>query len=495
MAKKKFFISTAIDYVNGYPHVGHALEKTQADVLARFHRSLGEEVLFLSGTDENSLKNVRAAEKEGIAVKKLVDRNSKKFHELKNVLNLSFDNFIRTTEERHIKGAEKLWLACEKDIYKKTYKGLYCVGCEKFYKKEELEDGLCPEHKREPELAEEENYFFKLSKYQNQLKDIIEKDKVRIIPETRRNEVLSFINQGLEDICISRSKERAHGWGIPVPNDKNQIIWVWFDALSNYINALNYGENGKKFKEWWQDNENKLHVIGKGIIRFHAIYWPAMLLSAGISLPEEIFVHSYITCEGQKMSKSLGNVVDPFKLVEKYGTDAVRYFLLREIPSFQDGDFTYEKFEARYNADLAKGIGNLVSRVITIGEKLGFKSEVLDIKHIHKEFKTKIDSTWEKYNKALKEFKFNRALISVWGLISFCDQYIEKRKLWEESKEQKICILCLLYTISEITKMLEPFLPETSNKILCQLGIESDEKKCLFSVEKGKSLFPRLNSR
>jgi len=266
--------------------------------------------------------------------------------------------------------------------------------------------------------------------------------------------------------------------------------YVWIDAFLNYLTGIGWNGDPEKIPEFWPPD---VQLMAKDIIRVHATIWPAILLGLGISLPKQLFVHGYFTLEGQKMSKSLGNVIWPEELIEKFGVDGTRYLLLSVCPFGNDGDISWKKLEEKYNADLAKGIGNLLSRVITIGEKLGFKSETLDIKHIHKEFKTKIDSTWEKYNKALKEFKFNRALISVWELISFCDQYIEKRKLWEESKEQKICILCLLYTISEITKMLEPFLPETSEEILCQLGLESDEKKCLFKVEKGKPLFPRLN--
>jgi len=474
MAKKKFYITTAIDYVNSFPHAGHALEKIQADVIARFHRLLGEDVFFLTGTDENSLKNIRAAEEERISVKKLVDRNAKKFYELKKVLNLSFDDFIRTTEERHLKGAQKLWQVCEKDIYKKSYKGLYCIGCEEFYKEKELVNGLCPEHKVKPELIEEENYFFRLSKYQNQLKEIIEKDELKIIPETRRNEVLSFINSGLEDICISRSAERARGWGIDVPGDPSQKIWVWLEALSNYINALGYGANSKKFQEWWLKNENKLHVIGKGILRFHAIYWPTFLLSAKLSLPNQIFVHGYLTSGGQKMSKSLGNVIDPFELVKKYGTDAVRYFLLREASPFEDLDFTFEKFEKRYNSDLAAGLGNLVARVITLAKNLKITTQNLKLKR-------KIDRTWRDYHEALSGFKFNEMLIAVWDLISFCDGYIEKEKPWQVSKKQKEVIGNLLLAIGEIAKLLQPFLPETSEKILEQI-----------KTKKTKPLFPRI---
>ncbi len=486
---KKLFISTAIDYVNSFPHAGHALEKIQADVLARYRRFLGENVFFLTGTDENSLKNVQAAEKEGINTRELVDRNAKKFYDLKEVLNLSFDDFIRTTEARHIKGAQKLWKACQKDIYKKTYQGLYCIGCEEFYKENELVNGLCPEHKTKPELIEEENYFFKLSKYQNQLKKIVKQDKVKIIPQTRKNEVLSFINSGLQDFCISRLAERGRGWGIPVPGDPAQIQWTWFDALSNYINALGYAENSKKFQEWWQKNENKLHIIGKGILRFHAIYWIAMLLSAKISLPKTIFVHGYLTSDNQKMSKSLGNVIDPFELVKKYGVDAIRYYLLREIPPTNDGDFTYQKFEERYSADLSGGIGNLLARTITMAEKVKINTT-----KISPEFEREIRIIRDNYKKSLNDFKFNESLKSIWDLISFCDKYIDEEKPWETKNQQ--VLYNLLVCISHIAKLLQPFLPETSEKIFQQLGTNLLGKKFLeFKIKKGELLFPKLNER
>ncbi len=467
--KKKFYITTALPYVNYMPHTGFALEIIQADVLARYRRFLDEEVFFLTGTDENSLKNVQAAKEEGIAIKTLVDRNAGKFKALRGALNLSFNDFIRTTEKRHVKGAQKLWQACQKDIFKKKYKGLYCVGCEEFYKESELVNGLCPEHKTKPSLVEEENYFFRLSKYQTQLKRIIEKDQVEIVPQVRKNEVLSFINQGLEDICISRLAQRGEGWGIPVPGDKSQILWTWYDALSNYINAVGYSDNPKRFKKWWPAD---IHVIGKGVIRFHAIYWPAILLSAKLSLPKKIFVHGYLTSGRQKMSKTLGNVVDPFELVKKYGTDPVRYFLLREIPSTEDGDFSYEKFEGRYNADLASGLGNLVARVITLAKNA--KPEISDNK-----LQAEINKTHKNYKKFLEEFKFNEALTTIWELISFCDRYIEKQKPWQ-TQDQKV-VNNLLFAIKEIAETLQPFLPETSEKILQQL----EDKKT-------KPLFPRI---
>jgi len=442
---------------------------------------------------------VRAAEEEGMSVKKLVDRNAKKFHELKDILNLSFNDFIRTTEERHIKGAQKLWKACQKDIYKKSYRGLYCVGCEEFYKENELENGLCPEHKTRPDLVEEENYFFRLSKYQDKLKTIIESDEAKIIPQVRKNEIISFINSGLEDICISRLSERGRGWGIPVPGDPSQILWTWFDALSNYVNALGYGENSKKFQEWWQKNENKLHIVGKGILRFHGIYWIAFLLSAKLALPKIIFVHGYLTSAGQKMSKSLGNVIDPFELVKKYGCDPVRYFLLREIPPTEDGDFTYQKFEERYNADLASGLGNLVARVVTLAAELKTQksnlknraskgSEGEDENEVfiapetqNLKLKEEIKKTQQKYKKALAEFKFNEALISTWDLISFCDKYIERERPWEKSEKQLSIINNLLFALDNIAQLLQPFLPETSEKIKKQL-----------KTKKSQPLFPRI---
>ncbi len=477
MSKQSFYLSTSIPYVNSNPHIGFALEIIQADVIARYHRVFGEEVFFLTGTDENSLKNVRAAEKEGISVKKLVDKNAKKFYNLKEILNLSFDNFIRTTEKRHIKGSQKLWRACQKDIYKKRYRGLYCVGCEEFYKERDLVNGLCPEHKTKLELIEEEDYFFKLSKYQNQLKKIIKQDEIKIIPRSRKNEVLSFITRGLEDICVSRSAERASGWGIDVPNDSTQKIWVWFDALSNYINALGYAKDSKKFQKWWQENENKLHIIGKGVLRFHAIYWPAILLSAGFSLPSKIFVHGYITSEGQKMSKSLGNVINPFELVKKYDTDALRYYLLREIPPTKDGDFSYQKFKRRYNDDLAKGVGNLVSRTITLAQKTNSSP----VGNLPQRLKNKTEEKKKDYKEALDQFKFNKALVAVWDLISFYDRYIEEKKPWQESENQEQLIEHLLLGLQDIAGLLEPILPQTSKDILNQI-----------KSKRAESLFPRV---
>ena len=484
MPKNRFYVTTAIPYVNAAPHIGFAFEIVQADAIARYHRSIGDDTFFLTGTDENALKNVQSAEKSGIPVQKFVDQNSQRFEDLKGALNLSFDDFIRTTEERHILGAQKLWQACDPgDIYKKKYRGLYCVGCEQFYTEKELVDGKCPEHGTVPETVEEENYFFKLSKYQNRLEKLIESNELGIVPESRRNEILSFIKGGLEDFSISRSKARAKGWGIPVPGDKNQVIYVWFDALSNYINALGYADDGEKFKKYWLENENRTHVIGKGIIRFHAVYWPAMLLSAGIPLPTEIFVHGYLTVDGQKISKSLGNatasggapqdavVIDPFALAEKYGTDPVRYYLLAKFSPFEDGDFSEAKLKETYNAGLANGLGNLVSRVAKLaeGKEIGDRrSEIGE----------------EKYENALENFRLDEALAIAWSRMSELDKYVNENKPWE--KQDEALDKDLRYLISNIlslTSLLEPFLPETAEKI---------RKQFAGKIKPASPLFPRL---
>jgi methionyl-tRNA synthetase len=475
---KKVFISTSIPYVNASPHLGHALELVQADVIARYHRLLGDRVFFLSGTDENSLKNVRSAENAGENVADFVYKNYLNFYNLKEVLNISFDDFIRTTEKRHFDGAQKLWMACKKDIYKKKYSGLYCVGCEEYYKENDLIDGLCPEHKVAPELIEEENYFFKLSNYQEKIKELIEKDEVKIIPQSRKNEILSFVNSGLQDFCISRTSERAKGWGIDVPGDETQKMWVWFDALSNYINALGYGSDDEsKFLEFWQNNDLKIHIIGKGINRFHSVYWLAMLLSAGISLPKILFVHGYITVDGQKMSKSLGNVINPYDLVEKYGCDAVRYFLLREIPALGDGDFTFEKFEKRYNSDLAGGIGNLLSRTLTMINK----KNIIFNRNPEAIF---VDKNQE-VNKKIKDnfIQFNDVLSEIWELVSFCDKYIDEKKPWaiEDKDENEIVFSNIIYSLKNISQMLKPFLPYTAEKM-------EEQIKTL----KPEPLFPRI---
>ena len=464
MEKNKFYVTTAIPYVNAAPHIGFALEIVQADAIARYHRLIGDDTFFLTGTDENALKNVQSAEKVGVPIKEFVAQNSQRFENLKETLNISFDDFIRTTEDRHICGAQKLWKACvaNGDIYQKKYRGLYCVGCEQFYSEKELVGGKCPEHETVPEEIEEENYFFKLSKYEERLEEIIKSDELQIVPESRKNEVLSFIRRGLEDFSISRTKERAKGWGIPVPGDESQVIYVWFDALSNYINALGYAKNGEEFKRYWLENENRVHVIGKGILRFHAVYWPAMLLSAGIPLPTEIFVHGYLTVGGQKISKSLGNVIDPFALVEKYGTDPVRYYLLARFSPFEDGDFSEAKLKETYNADLANGLGNLVRRIESLAEKSGVSISKPEV------------TIEENYRTALENYRFDKALGLIWSKISELDRYIDAHRPWEKEGDGLARdVQYLTSNILRIAFLIEPFLPTTSAKIQEGFGVVS----------------------
>ena len=454
---KRFTITNAIPYVNAHPHIGFALELIQSDVLARYHRLGGEEVRYITGTDENALKNVQASEKAARSVKDFVDEHALVFKKLNVTLNISADDFIRTTEERHIKGVQKLWQACEAtgDIYKKKYQGLYCVGCEQFYMPKELVDGLCPEHKTKPELIEEENYFFKLSKYQDWLLSIIESGELKITPASRASELTEFIKSGLEDLSISRSNARAKNWGISVPGDDSQKIYVWMDALTNYITAIGYGTDEALFKTWWQESY-RAHLIGKGISRFHAIYWPAFLKSAGLEIPHEIFIHGYVTVEGEKISKSLGNVIDPFEVVSKYGIDAVRYFLLREIPTTGDGDFSIAKLEARYTGDLANNLGNLVSRVAKLSETLT-SNEIDPIVTEH------LGKTTAAYHEEIKAFKLHETLARLWELYTFANGYINDKAPWKTG--DALAVASIAHLLEESADLLEPFLPETANKI------------------------------
>ncbi|MGB9743324.1 MAG: methionine--tRNA ligase [Minisyncoccales bacterium] len=491
MLKKKFYITTSIAYTNAAPHLGFALELVQADVLARYHRLLKEDVFFLTGTDEHGLKIERKAKEANKSPLQFTTELAEKFKELTRVLNISNNDFIRTTDQqKHWPTVEKVWqqLVAKADIYKKQYQGFYCLGCEAFVKEKDLINGRCPYHQKKPELVSEENYFFRLSKYVPKVKKEIEKDKIKIIPITRKNEILSFLNQEeIEDISVSRAKSKC-GWGIPVPNDPEQVIYVWFEALLNYLFP----------KEYWPAD---VQCLGKDILRFHAVIWPAILLAVGLPRPKTIFVHGFITAGGQKMAKSLGNVVDPFALVKNYGADAVRYFLLREIPASEDGDFTIEKFEKRYNADLAKGLGNLVARVITLAKISNFKfliskpqsrtSSLRGRQIPNPKFQKLINETSKKYKTALEKFKFNEALIAIWDLISFCDKYIERQQPWRllpsnpksEIRNPKLreTLFNLLFALDNIAQMLQSFLPQTSEKILKQI-----------KTKKSEILFPRI---
>lgn len=470
---KKFYVTAAIPYVNAKPHVGHALEFVQTDTIARYHRLLGEDVATLSGGDENALKNVQAAEIADIPVQQFVDENTEAFRQLAIKLNAEFTIWQKGSDQKHhFPASQKLWQLCGKDIYKKKYEGLYCVGCEAFYTKEELnENGECFEHPGKPlQVVAEENYFFALSKYQKQLEELISSDIVKIIPEFRKKEMLTFIKDGLQDISISRSNERAKNWGVPVPGDPSQKIYVWFDALNVYQSGIGFGWDEKQYAKWWPAD---VQVIGKGIIRFHSIYWLAFLLSAGLKLPKTIFVHGYFTVNGQKMSKTLGNVIDPSELIDKYGADALRYYFLAKFSPFADGDFSEEKFRGVYNADLANGLGNLVSRVAQLCETN----------------KTKLEP--QKYElstaviKNLENFEFDKALNFIWSEITQIDQKINLDKPWElEGSEVNPLLENYTESILQIATDLQPFLPETAKKILDQFGGKS--------IKSRAPLFPRI---
>lgn len=473
------FISTSIPYVNAAPHVGFALEAVQADIIARYWKLSGKDVFFLSGTDENSLKNVLAAEKAGEDVSAFVSRHADLFEKLLAELSISNDDFIRTASDpRHARGAQKLWSSFKpEDITKKTYAGLYCVGCEEFKTEKELVDGRCPEHPNEmPQVVEEENYFFKLGNYQTRLEELIESDALRIVPQSRKNEVLSFIRSGLQDLSISRSAERARGWGVPVPGDEGQIMYVWVDALSNYINALGYADETEEFRKYWAESEDSVHAIGKGITRFHAVYWPAFLLSAGVPLPKTLFVHGYVTSSGQKMSKSLGNVIDPKEYIDRYGADAFRYFIARELSVFEDSDFTQERFEEAYTANLVNGLGNVVARVMKLAETHLPESVV----------RPEPGQFPKEYTDALDRFDINAAADIVWKKIQELDERLTRDEPFKVVKTdpergREIIAECAveLYRIGEL---LRSFLPASSETIL----------SAVKENKKPENLFPRL---
>ncbi len=471
----KFYITSAIPYVNAKPHIGHALEFVQADTVARYHRALGDEVTLLSGGDENALKNVQAAEKAGKPIQEFIDENNQLFVELNKRLNTSYDIWQRgSNQETHYVSSQALWQKCEKDIYKKTYKGLYCVGCETFYEPEELnENGECFEHPgKKLEEVEEENYFFRLSDYTQKITDLITNGEIKILPEERKNEVLSFLRQGLKDISISRSNERAKNWGVPVPGDSKQRLYVWFDALNIYQSGIGFGWDEEKYKKLWPAD---VHVIGKGIIRFHAVYWPAFLLSARLELPKKIFVHGYYTVNGQKMSKTIGNVYDPIPLLEKYGADPLRYYMLAKTPPFTDGDFSEEKFIEAYNSDLANGLGNLVARVAKLCEKINIQALSTNNQII---LNNQISNN-------LNNYRFDEALKEIWQWISEVDGQIELDKPWKLEGEQLEKVLNIyVEKINLIALNLQPFLPETAEKILKQFNAQK--------IVSESPLFPRI---
>lgn len=514
-----YFISTTIPYVNARPHLGHALEFVQTDAYARFRRAQGRDVFFLTGSDENSLKNVLAAEKENISARELVDRNVKYFEELLAKLGLSHDDFIRTSVSRwHTEGATQVWerMAARGDIYTKAYQGLYCVGCEQFYHPEELVDGNCPEHLAPPELVSEENYFFRLSRYQDELLQALKDGRIKVVPETRLNEVTSFLNQGLEDISISRSVGRARDWGIPVPGDPSQVMYVWIDALTNYITALGWVDEDERYRRYWQDAPDRVHVVGKGVIRFHAVYWPAMLMSADLPLPTEVVVHGYITAAGHKLSKTLGNVVDPAALIDVYGTEPVRYALLADFAPFTDGDFSEARLIAKYNADLANGLGNLVSRVttLTLRNRDGVVPEAVHVTEAETRLATEVAEATAGCIDAMERYEHREALNAVANLVRRANGYVNDQAPWELAKAARAgdddaaarldtSLHHLVATIRHLGGLMLPFLPDAAARILEAVGEESrmlpdaaawTEGIAGRTVAKPDAIFPRLEA-
>lgn len=496
---RRFYVTTAIPYVNGDPHLGHALEFVQADVLARHRRLRGDEVRFLSGTDDNALKNVEAALAAGLPVAEFVTEKAQQFIDVAQPLQLSNDDFIRTsTDPRHLPGVERLWKACAEsgDLYQRDYQGLYCSGCEAFVLPGELIDGLCPEHNEVPELIVERNWFFRLSRYQDALLDLIASGRLRIEPEHRRNEVVAFIRSGLNDFSVSRSQERARGWGIPVPGDSSQVIYVWFDALANYITALDFGRDTAAYDRWWREGDERVHVIGKGIIRFHAIYWPAILLSAKQPPPTTIFVHDYLTVESQKLSKSLGTAIDPVEVIDRYGPDALRWWFLRDVPRVGDADFRFELIAARTN-ELADGLGNLINRTIALVSRNNPKGEQTRGEAIS-EATVLLASCGElplQIDEALSIFDLRGAVNALWGVVSEANRFVSNTQPWELAKAARAgehnaaarldaVLSVLLEVCSCIVHELRPFLPIAAERIN---GALRD-----LDVQQGRALFPKV---
>lgn len=499
----KFYVTTPIYYVNDRPHIGHAYTTIVADTMARYWRLRGLPVFFLTGTDENSQKNVEAAEALGEDTKKYVDRMSATWQQTWKSLGFMHDDFIRTTERRHRKGVEEFWRRVEAqgDIYLGKYEGWYCVGCEAFITETEAEGGQCPIHKKPLKKIEEENYFFRLTKYRDALLLHIKTYPDFIQPEARRNEIVSYIRDFMTDMSISRQSMK---WGIPVPVyslqstvHSSQVIYVWFDALVNYLTGIGFGTDEEKFREWWPAD---LHLVGKDIIKFHCALWPAMLMSAGLPLPKKVFAHGYFTINGEKMSKSLGNFVDPLDIVQKYNLDTLRYYLLRDITFGEDGDFSVERLSARHDSELANELGNLVHRVLSMTEKYT-DSKVPNVVSGH-------IKSWQAYDEAMESLRFHHALEAIWGVVRDANRFVDQMQPWELAKIDRPKLEEVLYTLLEtlrqIAWMLWPIMPDTSNRIFESLGLSETVQKTRYEdakkwgglppgtlIKKGSPIFPK----
>jgi methionyl-tRNA synthetase len=476
--RKTLYVTTTIPYVNAPPHIGFALELVQSDAIARYQRLIGRTVRFQTGTDENAFKNVLSARARGVPVEQLVNENAERFRALCTALGLTHDAFVRTTSPRH-HDAVHAFLARLRpdDIYRKPYSGLYCSGCEDFYLPRDLEEGHCPEHRVPVTAVEEQNYFFRLSAYQQILIDHIESRRIRIVPAARETEVLRFIERGLDDISISRDAVRSAGWGVPYPGDASQVVYVWIDALVNYLTGLRF-PHASSDRDFWSDDALKLHVIGKNVWKFHAVYWPALLLSAGLPVPDTIFVHGFLTIDGKKISKSAGDATDPVAFIDQFGCDALRFYLLRHVRPFEDTDFSIERLTAAYTNDLANGLGNLVSRLTRLCESAGLEAVQFDDRAAPTGFHEHIGA-----------FRFDRALVALWDAITRLNREISETRPWQWSSEDTVLIEHLLDwcgRLDAIAYWLQPFLPQTSACIQAALRAPR--------IVKAAALFPRRSA-
>ncbi|WP_165423709.1 methionine--tRNA ligase [Ktedonosporobacter rubrisoli] len=479
--RRHYYITTAIDYPNGPPHIGHALEKIIADVVARSHRLRGDDTYFSMGLDENSQHVLRAAQERNVEPRAWIDAMDEAFRLAWAKLEISNDHWIRTTNEQHFRASQEMLRRAQEngDVYKAVYAGWYCPSGNNFYTSEELVDGHCPDHPTVvPEWLEEENYFFALSKYSQRLLEYIEAHPDFIMPAARRAEVVAMIRQGLRDFSVSRQlRPGQQRWGVPFPGDPRQVIYVWFDALTNYLTAVGFPDDTDKFSHYWPANA---HVIGKDITRFHCLYWPAMLMSAGLPLPEQVAVHGFITLEGQRISKSAGNIIDPVELVDKIGADAVRYYLLRNLSFSQDGDFSRAGLLRHYNDELGNDLGNLLNRVVSMIKR--YRKGLIPVPSAAGELEESLRQATEalpgRVIASLDNWELGAALSSIWSVVRRTNQYIEQREPWKLAREPEKAELLdsVLYSAAEATRLLAlylaPYIPASSARIMAQLGLE-----------------------